>query len=446
MMNSRFWINEQWGKAVLGDLRRNSRAIKIAEDLLNKPTASFPELCSNWGTLKAAYRFFNEEDVTFEALQQPHRFNVIEQAQQPGITLFIQDGSELDYTSHNVELGPIGNHHGHGFCLHTTLAIRLANNDPSIVGIAHQILWERKKSKQQKTRTQRRACSNEADVWANSVKAIKKAPSKCLWVNIGDRGADIFEFLETCQLQGHKVVIRMIQNRKVFVNGQEGPILEFVKQQMPKGNFELTRRGRDGKPTIKHELQLSWTAVEIKAPKYMGKNKKPIPGTYIRVWEAKENGLEWILFTTLPVESFEQALEKVKWYSMRWIIEEYHKCLKTGCGVEKRNFQSGKALEAVIGMLGIIAAKLLDLKYIAREGNVLMAKEVIPKDLLGIIIRRYKLEEERLTLKEFWRNVARLGGFIGRKSDGDPGWQTLWKGWIKLLTIQEALDELQKCG
>ncbi len=239
----------------------------------------------------------------------------------------------------------------------------------------------------------------------------------------------------------------MIQNRKVVVNGQEGKIDEFLKQQVSKGCFELTRRGRDGEPTTRHELQLSWTEVEIQAPKYMGKNKRPpIPGTYIRVWEEKENGLEWILFTTMPIERFEQALEKVKWYSMRWIIEEYHKCLKTGCGVEKRNFRSGKALEAVIGMLGIIAAKLQELKYLAKDGYMRQAKDVIPKDLIGIIIRRYKLEEVKLTVKEFWRNVARLGGFIGRKSDGDPGWQTLWKGWVKLLTIQEALDELQKCG
>ncbi len=186
MMDTNCWITTQWGKAALGDLRRNSRAIKIAENLLDRPGASFPEQCSNWGVLKAAYRFFNEEDVTFEALQQPHRYNVIELARQPGITLFIQDGSELDYTSHEVELGPIGNHHGHGFCLHTTLAVRLANDDTTIMGVAHQILWERKKFKQHETRTQRRARSNEADVWANSVKAIEKAPSECQWVNIGD--------------------------------------------------------------------------------------------------------------------------------------------------------------------------------------------------------------------------------------------------------------------
>lgn len=445
-MDTHVWIKDQWEQAQLGDTRRNSRAIKIANDLLSKPSASLPEQCPNWSSLKAAYRFFNEEDVTFEALQQSHRAQVVQQAKQPGVTLFIQDGSVLDYTSHDIDLGLIGNHQGHGFCLHTALAVRLENDYRNIVGIAHQILWEREKSRIQETRTQRRTRVNEADVWANSVKAIGKASLGCIWVNIGDRGADIFEFLETCHTNNHEVVIRMIQNRKVLAEGQEGKVLEILKQKTSEGTFELKRRGRDGKPATIHQLQLSWMHVEIQPPQYMGKNTNPISGTYIRVWEDKNDGLEWILFTSLSVDTFEQALEKVTWYSMRWMIEEYHKCLKTGCSVEKRNFHSGKALQAVIGMFGIIAAKLLELKYLIKEKDERLAKDFIPEDLRGIVSRRYKLEKENLTLKEFWRSVAKLGGFLGRKNDGDPGWQTLWKGWVNLLTMQGAILDFQKCG
>jgi hypothetical protein len=128
------------------------------------------------------------------------------------------------------------------------------------------------------------------------------------------------------------------------------------------------------------------------------------------------------------------------------MIEEYHKCLKTGCSVERRSLRSSQALQAVIGMFGIIAAKLLELKYLIREEKTDLAKGVIPDDFIGIICRHYVLESEKLTLKEFWRGVARLGGFIGRKSDGAPGWQTIWKGWVRLLDKQEALADLRKCG
>ena len=176
-MDTDIWIKAQWEQAKLGDSRRNCRAIKIANDLLSNPSASLPEQCSNWATLKAAYRFFNEEDVTFEALQQPHRAQVIQKARECAITLFIQDGSELDYSSHDIALGPIGNHQGHGFFLHTTLAVHLEKNYRNIIGVANQILWEREKSKKHETRTQKQARAKESDVWANSVRAIGQTPS-----------------------------------------------------------------------------------------------------------------------------------------------------------------------------------------------------------------------------------------------------------------------------
>lgn len=445
-MDIQNWIENQWSKAKLGDSRRNSRAIKVAKDVLNKPSASFPEQCPNWAALKAAYRFFNEDDVSFESLQQPHRSQVLEQALQPGVTLFIQDGSEIDYTSHDVELGPIGNHQGHGFCLHTTLAVHLEQGVKNVLGIAHQILWERPRVKRKETRTQRRARSNEAQVWSNSVQAIGVPSNQCTWVNIGDRGADIFEFLETCQLKQQQAVIRMVQNRKLVVEGETGKMLEFVRKQVSRGTFELRQRGRNGKKSTLHHLHLSWFTAEVQPPKYMGVNKKGISGTYIRVWENKEKGLEWILFSSMPILNFEDALEKVNWYSMRWMIEEYHKCLKTGCRVESRNFQTGKALQAVIGMFGILASKLLELKYKVKNKSEELATSSIPNDLIGIVARRYKLNKETLTLTDFWRSVAKLGGFLGRRCDGEPGWQTLWKGFATLLTMQKAIDDLQKCG
>lgn len=423
-MSVRTWSEEQWGQSKLGDARRNVRAIKIAKDILDQPSVSFPQLCSDWAALKATYRFFNEKDVSFDALQEIHRSFVIQKAKKPGITLFIQDGSELDYSFHDVDLGPIGDHRGHGFCLHTTLAVQVEEDSRQVLGVAHQILWERQRKRGRKTRKQRRARPNEADVWANSVRAIGSPFAGCQWVNIGDRGADIFEFLEICQSNCHEAIVRMIQNRKVSLDGQTGKILEFLNQEPSKGCFELTRRGRDGKPAITHQLQISWIAVEIQPPQYRGRSCAPLKGTYIRVWENRIEGLEWILFTTLPIKNFDEAHEKVEWYSMRWMIEEYHKCLKTGCGTEKRNFRSSQALQAMIGMLGVIAAN----------------------DLIGIISRHYGWEKEKMTLREFWRGVARLGGFIGRKSDGEPGWQTLWRGWMRLLDKQEALTQLQKCG
>lgn len=438
------WIEKQWKEAHLGDKRRNKRAIKIANSLLANPSASFPKQLAEWASLKAAYRLFNEEEVTFDALQQPHRDFVIKQAQASKLVLFIQDGSELDYSSHDIDLGPIGNHQGRGFCLHTTIAIDLEKGKQKFLGICSQLLWERRKEKIKETRTQIRARHNEADVWSDSLKNIgANRIGKRKWVTIGDRGADIFEFLKQCQDYGYEAVIRVKHNRRILPEEKSGKVLKLLKAQSSQGTFKLERRGRDSKPKMTHTLQISWCQAQVRPPKYL--KNGPLNGTYIRVWEEEKNGLEWVLFSSLPIKSFEEAYEKVKWYSMRWIIEEYHKCLKTGCAVERRYFQSGKALKAMIGMFGILAAKLLWLKYFIREKGEELAEEVVTNDLINIIKRRYNLQR-RPTIKNFWRHVAKLGGFLGRKNDGEPGWQTIWLGWIKLLTMRMGIEDFQKCG
>ncbi len=443
------WVEQQWGHTELGDKRRNHRAIKVATAILENPSGSFPEQSEDWGTLKATYRLFNENDVSYESLQKVHRKYVLNAMKQSKVILLIQDGTVLDYTSRDVKLGPIGNHQGQGFCLHTTLAVQLTAGNRKILGLAHQILWKRERTyKGTESRTQRRARHNEAQVWADSVKAIGNTPDKHsqTWVQVGDRGADIFKFLQTCQEHGHEAVIRVVQNRKVEVRGEEGKIREFLKKELPQGNYELIRRGRNGDTKTRHLLQICWLTAKIYPPKHLGKNAASITGTYIRVWESRQGGLEWILFCSLPISNFEEAYEKVDWYSMRWMIEEYHKCLKSGCRTEERYFRSEKALEAVIGMFGILASKLLELKYLVRETEEKKASDVISIELLEIILRRYRLKESEITLKDFWRKVAQLGGFVGRKRDGDPGWQTLWKGWRTLLNMQLALTDLKKCG
>lgn len=150
--------------------------------------------------------------------------------------------------------------------------------------------------------------------------------------------------------------------------------------------------------------------------------------------------------TNLPINNASDALEKIDWYMVRWTIEEYHKCLKTGCNIEKRNLQTAHALEALLGFLGIIATKLLDLKFKSRKNPLDLAMLFIDPLLLKIIILKFKFSDKNISLQQFWHCVAKLGGFIGRKSDGNPGWQTLWKGWLRLLGMADGIELVQKCG
>ena len=141
--------------------------------------------------------------------------------------------------------------------------------------------------------------------------------------------------------------------------------------------------------------------------------------------------------------------DRADWHCRRWVIEEYHKCLKTGCGIEKCQVRDAEGLRVLLGFLSLLAVRLLMLRDLSRSCPQMLAYEVVPAELIETLCFRYRLDAPRLALSEFWRRVAMLGGFLGRKSDGSPGWQTLWRGWLKLLDLAEGVaigKQLQKCG
>jgi hypothetical protein len=219
--------------------------------------------------------------------------------------------------------------------------------------------------------------------------------------------------------------------------GEEAKLMQWSRQLERKAGKKITLRGRDGKPKREAELNVAWSEVWICAPKNRKLRKKePIRGWVIRCWEESESedAIEWVLLSTVEITEAEEALEQVRWYACRWMIEEYHKCLKTGCGIEKRQLESAQGLKALLGLLAIVAVRLLQLRTISRKEPNRRAREVIPEIMVSVVARKIEMKRE-MTVGEFWRGVARLGGFIGRKSDGDAGWQTLWRGWQRLQDL-----------
>ena len=173
----------------------------------------------------------------------------------------------------------------------------------------------------------------------------------------------------------------------------------------------------------------------------------------IRVWEPNtptgEEPIEWVLLTSVPATSLDDALMISHWYALRWLIEEYHACLKSGCKVEERQLETRRRLEACIGFLAIVAVRLLQLKLLARHQPQAPATTCASPLHVRLLAAYWKKPLEAMTAREFWRDVARLGGFLARKGDGDPGWKTLWRGWLELeaMTAGATLfQEMQKCG
>lgn len=163
----------------------------------------------------------------------------------------------------------------------------------------------------------------------------------------------------------------------------------------------------------------------------------------VRVWGVEPpegaEALEWVLTTSVAVETPEAALERVAWYRLRWLVEDYHQCLKTGCQVEHRDFEDAARITRLMGFLAIIAVRLLQLRQAARLTPEASALEVVEPLLVQLLAARLKLDGPSLTLRAFWRGVAQLGGFVGRRRDGEPGWKTLWRGWLYLDTLAQGV-------
>jgi hypothetical protein len=226
------------------------------------------------------------------------------------------------------------------------------------------------------------------------------------------------------------------------------------------GRYDLDLRARPGQRARTAHLEVRFGAFRMPRPQHLSTYVKalqpePLEMTVVWVKETKppsgKKPIEWVLYTSLPVASFDDAWTIIRYYECRWLIEEYHKALKTGCRVEHRQLHSADRLEAMVGLMSVVAVRLLQLKTMARAEPDRLAKSVVPEWWLQMLkaARKNLRRVHDLTIYEFYRELAKLGGFLGRKSDGEPGWITVWRGWEKLNTLiqgAELAGRIKKCG
>ncbi len=439
--NLKEWATQQWGEAALGDARRTQRAVEVGTAVAAQPDASLAEQMQSWGELKAAYRLLSEADVSHRALSQPHWTQTRKQAQasHAKVVLFVQDTSELEYSrqTQTKNLGHIGNSQGHRLMLHSCLAVIPTPGNAEILGLAAQQVWRRTDIKKgTETRVECATRRSESDIWAEVVETIGRVPEHQCGVSVGDRGSDVFSDLRRSRALQWHCLFRACQDRVITkADGSKGRLMQSARAMSSMAQTTLTLRGRDGQLKQTLDLQVAWFPVQIVPPvRGTEHHEPPIAGWGIRVWQVttQPKALEWVLFTTVAIHDATDALTQVEWYATRWTIEEYHRCLKTGCAVEQRQLKSADGLERLLGFLAIVAVRLLQLRTLARTHPDSPARDAVPAMMLNILTARLHLPHLPRTLGEFWHSLARLGGFIGRKGDGSPGWQTLWRGWSRL--------------
>jgi hypothetical protein len=455
IFESNIWINENFDGINLKDKRLNSRLKKMTSKIIENTEASLPSQMGTWKELTACYRLLNNPKVTHKLIQTNHIKRTKKIATNGGekTILFPQDGSEIETQQNTKGTGPIGNHTCQGIMMHNCLAVEYDEQNPKVLGLANQRIWTRSDIVLHKseTRTQRNnRKGKESEHWLKTLQSIGSPPKGEKWVSIGDRANDIYEFFDGINKLNWHAVVRASQDRKVEVDGKVQSLKKWASSQPILGSRSINVRRKGETKPREIKLNISWGEIRISPPARLGKKKDSITLWVIRCFNEEEE-LDWILYSTIPISNLEEAIEKIKWYACRWIIEEYHKCLKTGCKIESNQFESSKPVKVLLGLLSMVSTLIIQIKHLARKDDDTLAKEVIPNLVLKIICKRYEKDEKLMTVREFWRTVAMLGGFLGRKGDGDPGWQTLWKGWLRLIDMwigaqaMTELNHLQLC-
>jgi len=434
----------------LGHKSRNRCFQRVAEKISRHPGGTLPDKLSDPADYAAMDRLMNRPETTHASVLTPHYQRTREKMEEhAGVVLILHDTTVLDYSGRKaLGLSALGNGHGSGYLCHNSLAVDPERRD--VFGLVSQILHQRVAvGKKEGVKKKRARKTRESRLWSRAVEACPQAPAGKHWVDVCDRGADLFEFLAQEQRLSRPCVVRSKNNRRIRLGhdgaGKQTLLHDWLRTLPAVGAAhakEIYDRVQEKERTAR--LRVSYGAVEI-LPPHVKKGEYeniPIRAWAVRVWEEaplkKEGALEWILVCLDPVTSAATAWEKIAWYSCRWMVEEYHKAQKTGCRVEDLQFRTEQALQPMIALLSVTAVMLLNLRQAARRPD---AKERKATEVVAPIYEevlrgwRYKKSREEMSVYEFYLAVARLGGHMNRKADGFPGWLTLWRGWQKLESM-----------
>jgi hypothetical protein len=443
------WAEEEFGGCKLGDARLAERLYTIVRDFYARPLANVPQACESRAKTKAAYRFLDHEETTMEQLLAGHYQATEARVRKKAVVLAVQDTTSLNYTTHGATegLGPISSalKGSQGLHLHSTLAFDPEGNPLGFLDVQS---WARdpkqtgKKEERRKLPIEERESGN----WLRSFRAVAAVQERCpgtMLVSVGDREADIYElFREAFENPGGpKLLVRAKANRKL--QDEQERLWETMLAQPVAGMQVLQVPRQRSRAARVAQLAIRFAAVTLLPPPRQKKDAPAIPVWAVMAREADApegvKPLEWMILTTLKVSNFAEAVEKLSWYTRRWGIEVLHRTLKSGCRIEQRQLGQADRLEACLAIDLVVAWRIYHLSKLGRETPEMPCsvyfEEVEWKALIVFTTRNPNPPTKPPTIREAMRLVAGLGGFLGRKGDGEPGTQTLWLGLQRLDDI-----------
>jgi len=434
------WAEQEFGTADLGDPRLGRRLVEVGRDFYARPQADIPEACQSRARTKAAYRLLEHRALGMREFLSAHVRATSERAKQEPVVLAVQDTTSLNYSGLQdscAGLGSIGTRRSgaRGLIVHDTVTFTPAGLP---LGVLDAQVWARKPQKSPRLIKQK-----ESRKWLTSYEQACRLQTQCgkrtTVVSVGDREADLYELFAAVRDRKNAahLLVRASQNR--CVREECGYLFDHLHGLAAAGQYQLSVAARPGRTAREAQLSVRFAQVTLEPPqgkKHLG----PVEVHAVLAREedppAREPALEWLLLTTLPVHDFAQAQQRLAWYSVRWAIEVFHRTLKSGCRIEDRQLEDAQRLENCLAIDMVVAWRILHLRHLSRVEpdqpcTVYFAQHEY-QALYAVTQHGKPLPRNPITIREATRLVAMLGGFLGRKGDGEPGAETLWRGLQRL--------------
>jgi hypothetical protein len=471
-LEAQHWAQHEFGDAPLGDVRLSRRLVQVAAEKAEVPDRAYSGVAQgDWPRVKAYYRMIDQPDesaVSMGSILKPHRERTIRRMQGQKIVLCVQDGSDLDYN--NLDqckgLGPIGKNQtgakSQGLHLHSTFTV--APN-----GLPLGVLRADCQAPKSKSPDEDRAAfeipieEKKTFVWIEHYRELVEASTQMphtRLISVCDREADFFEmFDEQRKSPRVELLVRAKYNRniteqpfKLFTAVRESEVQSRVRVHIPRQSArpkKSKQKARPKRPGRTADMAVRYMRIQLR-PAHYHADKDPIDIWVIHALEEnpppKAKAVEWFLLTTMDIRSANDAEQCLRWYCLRWRIEDWHRVLKTGCRIEKLAHDTAERLRRAIAINLVIAWRIMLMTLLGRETPELPA-EVLFSDIELRTLRAYSKKnglKPPTLLGEAVRMVAKIGGYLGRNNDPPPGHQLLWYGYREFQFMCQGFALLEE--
>jgi len=432
----------------LGDIRRDERFVTIVNNISTQPGASIPKQNKSWYDTKATYQFFKNENVSIDELKKTMMMYGAKKVTDEMMVLIAHDISNISYNDLQAEgLGYLDNKEGRGILCYSSIA---ATTEGLPLSLLYQHTWTRPLEELGKSNKRKQLAfeDKESYRWYEGMKEVNELLGKDIHkIHIADREADVYELFFHAHICNTDLLIRARHNRSLS-NGS--PLWDSISAEPAAATVNLDIPDKTGKKKLQVEAEVRYHEVEILRPR---NNKDSYESVTLTAIEIKEKNSEkrndgdiihWKLLTTLEIKSVSDALQCVEWYTYRWLIERFHYVLKSGTKIEELQLKDAESLQKAIAVYSMAAFRVMQLVYESRHQPEVNCEVVLTKaqwvTLYMLIHGNNKIPKQPPSLQQAVMWIGRLGGHLGRKSDGPPGLKTVWQGYQQLCNAASVYE------